>query len=208
VNGAGDSVSGPGAAAPTGAAGAPGGVQPLLVVVEPPAAGDAAAAAARVALAAEAIRLAAAQGGQPRLVTWPSCADMDFPSLATSVAAIVRSAGSAAVLVQDGDAGRQLAPLIARQLGSCAVLHCSDARAAAPSGLTFVKPVYGGWLEQEVRAAEGFIPVATLDLAGLEPPEAAAQVAAAALARVEVVPCAAEAFPAVRHLETIPPDAR
>jgi electron transfer flavoprotein alpha subunit len=191
----------------------------LLVVVGPPVDGDAAAAAARLALAAEAIRLAAGLGGQPRFVTWPPDNDLDFASLAASVAEVARSADPVAVLVQDGDAGRQLAPLVAQRLETGAVLSCSDARVGRPDlaapagadsaeGLNFVKPVYGGWLEQEVVAAEGFIPVATLDLTGLEPPEPAAQAAEAALAGAEVIACAPEAFPRVRHLQTVAPDAR
>jgi electron transfer flavoprotein alpha subunit len=192
----------------------------LLVVVEPPVdGGDAAAAAARLALAAEATRLAAALGGRPRFVTWPPGAQADFTSYAALVAEVARSADPVAVLVQDGDAGRQLAPLVAQGLGTGAVLSCSDARVgrrdlAAPAGadsaegLSFVKPVYGGWLEQEVVAADGYVPVATLDLTGLELPEAAADSAAAALAGAEVIACAPEAFPRVRHLETVAPDAR
>jgi electron transfer flavoprotein alpha subunit len=203
-----DGVSAVAAATPT-----------LLVVVAPPVDGDAAAAAARLALAAEATRLAAALGGRPRFVTWPPGAEADFAPFAVSVAEVVRSAGPMAVLVQDGDAGRQLAPLVAQGLGTAAVLSCSDARVgrrdpAAPlgpgsrDGLIFVKPVYGGWLEQEVVAAEGFVPVATLDLIGLEPPEAAAEAAEAALAGAHVIACVSEASPRVRHLETVAPDAR
>jgi electron transfer flavoprotein alpha subunit len=73
--------------------------------------------------------------------------------------------------------------------------------------------VYGGWLEEEVRAVDGFVPVATLDLAGLEPPEAAAAQAAAALAGAETLPVdpgagTGAAAPRVQTLETLPPDAR
>ncbi len=97
----------------------------LLVVVEPPAAaGDAAAAAARVALAAEANRLTAALDALVGFATWRDTEDIDFPGLAAAVAGAARSAGGglAAVLIQDGDIGRQLAPLVARLLGSAAVL--------------------------------------------------------------------------------------
>ena len=186
------------------ATGAP---QTLLAVVEPPA-GDAAATAARVALAAEATRLAAVLSADVRFASWTAHADLDFEALAAALADAATSSVATAVLVQDGDLGRQLAPLVARHLGSCAVLSCSDASAAAPGGLMFVKPVYGGWLEREVVAAEGFIPVATLDLAGLEPSETAAAQAAAALAGAEVIALAREEDPRVHHLETLPPDAR
>jgi electron transfer flavoprotein alpha subunit len=193
------------------------GTPTLLVVVEPPAAGDAAAAAAaRVALAAEAARLAAALGAEVRVMSWPADPEVDFGVLAETVARVAAPVALVAVLIQDGDAGRLLAPLVARRLGTGAVLGCSDVQFAAPEGLTFVKPVYGGWLEQETRFADGFIPVATLDLAGVEPGEAAAAQAAAALAEAEVLTlpppgstaAPAGAAPRVRHLETLPPDAR
>jgi electron transfer flavoprotein alpha subunit len=85
----------------------------------------------------------------------------------------------------------------------------ADAGVGAP--LTFVKPVYGGWLEEEVILADGFVPVVTLDLAGMEFPESAAG-EAAALARAEVLSLPSDSVvgsnPRVRHLETIAPDAR
>jgi electron transfer flavoprotein alpha subunit len=197
----------------------------LLVVVEPPGDGqEASATTARVTLAAEAGRVAAALGARPRFVTWPADPEVDFDSLADSAAAEAAQTQSLAVLVQDGDIGRRLAPLIALRLGTGAVLGCSDvmtaARTASPDAaeagagapLTFVKPVYGGWLEQEVVAAKGFVPVVTLDLAGVEFPESAVGEAIAALARAETLSVpndsAAGSTPRVRHLETIPPDAR
>ncbi len=179
---------------------------PLLVVVEPVSeTGNAAVAESRPALAAEAIRLAAVLGAQTRFVTWPVGAEMDFDSLAAAVADIARAAGPAAVLVQDGDSGRQLAPLVAQKLGTGAILGCSMPSHPA---LTFVKPVYGGWLEQDIVAAAGFVPVATLDLTGVDTPAGAAEAAAEALAQVEVVAHIPEFPPRVRHLETFPPDAR
>jgi electron transfer flavoprotein alpha subunit len=197
----------------------------LLVVVEPPGDGeDAAATTARVTLAAEAGRLAAALGARPRFVTWPADPEVDFDSLADSAAAVAAETQPLAVLVQDGDIGRRLAPLIALRLGTGAILGCSDvmtaARAASPGAadagtggpLTFVKPVYGGWLEQEVVAAEGFVPVVTLDLAGVEFLESAAGEAVAALTRAETLSVPSDSSvgstPRVRHLETIAPDAR
>ena len=85
---------------------------PLLVVFEPIGeGGDTAVSVARLALAAEAARLAAALGTQTRFVTWPAGPQVDFESLAAAVAAVAASAMPVAVLVQDGDTGRQLAPL-------------------------------------------------------------------------------------------------
>ena len=222
MSGTGDSMAAPGGTAALGGIVA---ARPLLVVVEPAfETSDAAAAASRLALAAEASRLAAALGVQTRFVTWPAEPEVDFDSLAGAVAGAVKAADPVAVLVQDSDAGRQLAPLIARRLGTAAVLGCSDATVeggksvaagtdgaageAPPDALTFVKPVYGGWLEQDVAAAAGFVPAATLDLTGMETSEAAAEAAALMLAQAEVVHVAAEPFPRVRHIETLAPDAR
>jgi electron transfer flavoprotein alpha subunit len=202
VSGTGDSMAAPGGTIAFGSTAA----APLLVVVEPASGtGDAATAESRIALAAEALRLAAALGVQTRFVTWPDGPDVDFDSLAGAVADAVRAADPVAVLVEDSDAGRQLAPLVAQRLGTGAVLGCSDVR---PDALTFVKPVYGGWLEQDVAAAPGFVPVATLDLTGVETLEAAAEAAAPVLAQAEVVHVAVEHPPHVRHVETIAPDAR
>ena len=74
--------------------------------------------------------------------------------------------------------------------------------------LSFGKPVYGGWLQRDVRAADGAVPVVTLDLAGIETPAADAAEAAGALADPQLLDLKATADPAVRHLETVPPDAR
>jgi electron transfer flavoprotein alpha subunit len=142
---------------------------------------------------------------QARFVTWPAGREVDFDLVAASVADVSTGAGPVAVLVQDSDAGRQLAPLIAHRLETGAVLGCSD---LWPDGLTFVKPVYGGWLEQDVAAAPGFVPVATLELTGVETPEAAAEAAAAMLAQAEVVHVAGGSRLRVRHVDTFPPDAR
>ena len=186
--------------------------RPLLVVLESPAeGGDVAVRAARLALAAEAGRLAAALGAGARFLTWAAGPDIDFDLLGGVVADIAASAPPVAVLVQDGDAGRQLAPLVARRMGTCAVLGCSDVLVDARTGaLTFVKPAYGGWLEQDIVPAEDFVPVVTLDLAGVEPLEAAetAARAEAAVAGAEVIACPSGPVARVCHLETMAPDAR
>jgi electron transfer flavoprotein alpha subunit len=200
---------------------------PLLVVLEPlDAANDAVDPQARQAFASEALRLAAVLGTSSHFVTWTADLEMDFGSVATKVVEVARAAEPHAILVQDGDPGRQLAPLIARSLGTAAVLSCSDVRVggrpvtagaeSCPSNggpeqgtLTFVKPVYGGWLEREIRAAAGFIPVATLDVAGIEIlDEADAAAVEAIAATAEVLTCSGSLLPGARHIETIPPDAR
>ncbi len=204
--------------------------RPLLGVAEPSAAvGDAAAAAARIAFAAECIRLAELLDATLHLVTWPGGPDHSPEAVAAAVVEEARAVSPAAILLQDGDSGRQLAPFVAFGLGTGAVLRCSDARAvdaagggSEADGLTFVKPIYGGWLEREVRANAGFLPVATLDVAGVEPPEGMAVRAAAALDEAvslrlppDPVSVAATAFapavfaaPRVHHVDTLPPDPR
>jgi electron transfer flavoprotein alpha subunit len=188
------------------------------------AAADAAKVTGQLTFAAEVARLGGQLGMPVRFVTWTTRPNLDFGALVAAVGEVAEQARPVAVIVQDGDAGRQLASLLAERLGTAAVLGCSDVKigttgdgtacdgAAAGQrrspAITFVKPVYGGWLEQEISAAEGFVPVATLDLAGLEPSEAALEPAAAALSQTEVLRPAAEAFPRIRHLETVPPDAR
>ena len=113
MSGSGDNMAAAGQIAPPA---------PLLVVVEPVSAtGDAVGAFARLALAAEALRLAAALGAQTRFVTWEAGPEVDFASLAAAVADLAKSARPVAVLVQDGDSGRQLAPFVAQALGTGAV---------------------------------------------------------------------------------------
>jgi electron transfer flavoprotein alpha subunit len=79
------------------------------------------------------------------------------------------------------------------------------------SGLVFAKPVYGGWLEVEVTAGPGTVPVVTLDLAGIDEPGqmGGAEAGAGAVpAEVLEVRSRAAAEQAVRCLELLPPDAR
>ncbi len=185
----------------------------LVAVLEP--AGDGVPATA-AALLGEGRRLALALGAKLRAVTWDDSAGFDFRSLAWSLASRVTAAPCVAVLLADTTIGRQLAPLVAFRLGSGAVLGCSDVRVAG-SRLTFVKPVYGGWLEQEVWPADGTVPVATIDVAEHEPPEVPEE----GSPPVEVLDLASippNAEPEgqapsvttrlVRHLELLPPDAR
>ena len=105
--------------------------------------------------------------------------------------------------------------MVAHRCGGGAVVGCSDVTVGEsadddPPGeqrgrtLSFGKPVYGGWLQREVRAADGAIPVVTLDLAGIETPAPDA----GALADPQPLDLKATGDPAVRHLETVPPDAR
>jgi electron transfer flavoprotein alpha subunit len=185
----------------------------LLLVLEP----GGAETPAGAALLAEGGRLAARLGVEASAVTWSggtpdavvaSDVGADLGAVAQALAAQVRSMGVAAVLLVDNDAGRELAPLLAFILGAGAVLGCADAAIASDtSSVRFVKPVYGGWLEQDVSAGAGAIAVATLDLAGIDVPASAGS----ALPTVEVLEVAAgESGPEtnVQRLELLPPDAK
>jgi electron transfer flavoprotein alpha subunit len=202
VSAAGDSTrpGTPGAAAPdAGPAAAP--HRCLLVVLEP---GEGAEACARATLTAEGVRLAGLLSAELRLVTWTQgAADTGPDAVAAAVAGAAQGLQPLAVLLADTDLGRQLAPMVAHRLGSGAVVACSDVlvRETVP---VFVKPVYGGWLEEEVRPAEGSIPVATLDLAGMSEPEVELETMAAA----QSLEAAAGVSAGVRRLELIPPAAR
>lgn len=159
------------------------------------------------ALAAEAARLAEGLGLGLRRVTWDAAPDQDLDAVAAALAGAAERARATAILLADTDTGRQLAPLLAHRMGSGAVIGCSDV-ASWDGTLVFVKPVYGGWLEQEIEPAPGTIPVATLDLAGLEAPAAAPSAAPHEAPTLEVLAVAGAAEPRVRSLELVPPDPR
>jgi len=194
----------------------------LLVLVEPP---DAEDGPGRFVLAAEGTRLARLLEGPLHLVTWPEGADLDVEALATAAAGLAERTRPAAVLLADTDTGRQLAPMIAYRLGSGCVTACSDVLVrdpAAPAGragrpvcmtpgrertLVFVKPVYGGGLEQEIEPLHDTIPVVALDLTGMDAPETgAAALPVAGVLQVDVTPT--PRVPRVRRLEMIRPDPR
>lgn len=193
--------------------GAASGGATLLLALEPSAPGVPDLAPA---LRAEGERIARALGCAVRAVTWPAHASDHVEGLADAVASAVAAGpeGAAAVLLADSDLGRRLAPVMATRLGSGAVLGCADVRVTA-SGPVFVKPVYGGWLEVEVIPAPGTVPVATLEVGGIEVhagvagaeagPIAAEERAAAEV--LELQPRAGAA-PAVQRVEVLPPDAR
>jgi electron transfer flavoprotein alpha subunit len=183
----------------------------VLVAVEPPGAGVPDCAPA---LRAEGERVARAFGGAVRTVTWESTAADHIEALSDALAGAATAAlsgpgATAAVFLADTDLGRRLAPVVAARLGSGAVLGCSDVRVG--SGLVFAKPVYGGWLEVEVTAEPGTVPVVTLDLSGIDASgdaggtEAGAVVTAAEVLEVRVRAADGQA---ARRLELLPPDAR
>lgn len=185
----------------------------VVTVLEPEGTGVPASAPA---LLAEGRRVADALGAELAPITWDGSAGFDFRTLAWAVTARVAASPCVAVLLADTTIGRQLAPLVAFRLASGAVLGCSDVRVDGPLP-EFVKPIFGGWLESEVRPSVGTVPVATIDLAGLDVPEVVPE----ASAPIEVLDLAAvppeagggEPAPSVtarqvQHLELLPPDAR
>jgi electron transfer flavoprotein alpha subunit len=192
----------------------------LLVVVEPPSAGSEPGGAV---LLAEGARLARELGADLHPVTWPARPNVDLEQLAAVLVDLVGRTRPVALLLADTDVGRQLAPMVAHRLGSGAVVGCSDVlvreepRSGVGAGrrtLVCVKPVYGGWLEREIDPVAGFVPVVTLDLAGMEQPESPAdgllapevvEMGTGALATVEI---GALAPPRVRRLELAAPDPR
>lgn len=203
------------AAAQVGGQAGAGGAGSLLVVVEPPSDGCEPVGAI---LLAEGDRLARKLGVDLHSVTWPAGPNLDLEPLAAALADIVRRTEPAALVLADTDIGRQLAPMVAHRLGSGAVLGCSDVLVReGPQGtvgegrrtLAWVKPVYGGWLEREIDAVAGVVPVVTLDLAGMEKPESPPDtVPAPEVAEIDVQEPDALAEPRVRRLELVSPEAR
>jgi len=174
------------------------------VVLEPPCDGSEASSAV---LLAEAARLAPRLGADIRPVTWLPEPGVEPETLGAAVADAASRTQAMAVVVADTDLGRELAPLVAHRLGSGAVVSCSDAR-VDQGRLVLVKPVYGGWLEQEITPAAGTVPVVALDLVGMVEPatEAALGAASGAPPRPEMLVIEASQQPRVRSLEVTPPD--
>jgi electron transfer flavoprotein alpha subunit len=185
----------------------------LLLVLEP----GGAETPAGAALLVEGRHLAARMGVEARAATWDagtteavvaSDVVVELGAVAEALAAQVRSMRAAAVLLADSEAGRELAPLLAFKLGTGAVLGCAEVLIDGDtSSLCFVKPVYGGWLEQDVSAGADAVAVATLDLAGID----VAVPAGAASPSVGVLAVAGDAVRVgarVQHLELLPPDAK
>lgn len=176
----------------------------LLVVVEPPSDGN---EPAGPVLMAEGARLARDLGVDAHFVNWPPGQDLDLGALAAALADVAVRERPAAVLLADTDVGRQLAPMVAHRLGSGAVVGCSDVRVRDMT-LVFVKPVYGGWLEREIGPVSGTVPVATLDLSGMEAPDSSSDGSPVPDMVPAVVEMPTPAVPLVRRLELVPPDPR
>ncbi len=172
----------------------------LLVLLEP---GDGCDGLSGLALAAEGQRLARTLGVPIHLATWPEGAGSNLEGLTAAAVDLILKTRPAAVIMADTDTGRQLAPMIAYRLGYGCVTGCSDVFVRA-GALVFVKPVYGGWLEQDFEVLPGTVPVATLDLAGME----ASDEKADRLPTPETLQVDVSLTGPVRRLELISPDPR
>ena len=112
-------------------------------------------------LLAHAARLAGALRVACGGITWTTSAPADVELLVAAIADAVRDRGPRAVLFPDSDLGRQLAPMLALDMGTSAVLGCNDVIVRGDDVL-YVKPVYGGWLARQVTYTPGHLQVATL----------------------------------------------
>ncbi|MHB1343939.1 MAG: electron transfer flavoprotein subunit alpha/FixB family protein [Thermoleophilia bacterium] len=203
----------------------------VLAVLVPEIGGREGAAAL---LAAEAGRIARALGGRAATAEFVSAdARLDVEAALEAMAAHVRTLDPRVVLMLDGDLSRELAPRLALALGSSALVGCTGV-AVAGDAIVYSKPVYGGWLEQQLFYANDSVEVVTLVDSALSaaPVATEAEVPAAMPAATEaevpaVMPPATapadpgpETFettldvrrpagsPAIRRLEIVPPDYR
>ncbi len=177
----------------------------VVAVTSPPRDG---AVDAGAALTDRAARVAAALGAQAAALTWDLADEADLESLSRAAAGVLRDRGARVVLFADDDLGRQLAPVVALELRTAAVVGCADIVVRGGCAV-YVKTVQGGWLERELTFAAGCIQVATVQIDTA--PAAAAEPAAACgpqapLWIVAPVPAPESAGLRVRRLDLEPPD--
>ena len=180
----------------------------VVVAVTPPRREGVADAGA--ALVDRAARLAEALGARVAALTWDLADEADLERLSRVAAAVLRDRGATIALFADDDLGRQLAPVVALELGTAAVVGCADVvvRDGRP---IYVKPVQGGWLEREIAFADGCTHVATLqlDAASAAAGESPADSVLPALQWVVApLPVPEDAERRVRRLDLEPPDPR
>ena len=196
----------------------------ILVVLEPAAdAGTPSAEGLDGRLLAEAERLAAmipaaqlapdAGAAVIGAVTWPARGSFaDVPALADALAAHAHERGARIVICLDTDLGHELAPLVAAALDTCALLRVTDAApgvesATGDASFTWVRPVFGGHLEQESTYAPGAVQVVAVA------PEAL-QSTTGAPGRLDVATVTegrsaqGESIGRIRRLGIVPPDYR
>jgi|GEM_PF-133968 len=196
----------------------------VLAVLVPEIGGREGAAAL---LAAEAGRIARALGGRMATAEVVGAdARLDVEAALVVVAAHVRTLDPRVVLMLDGDLSRELAPRLALALGSSALVGCTGV-AVTGDATVYSKPVYGGWLEQQLSYANDSVEVVTLvdgalsaAPAAMPPAATTAEVPAeepAAMPPTGPVPETLETTldvrrpagsPAIRRLEIVPPDYR
>ncbi|MBU2600975.1 MAG: electron transfer flavoprotein subunit alpha/FixB family protein [Actinobacteria bacterium] len=183
---------------------------------------------ASAVLLAEAGRVAHALGGEVTAVgLGPGGGDpsgsggpFDVEPCVRTLAAHVGALRPRTVLMLDGDLSRELAPRLALACGSSALVGCTGV-AVMDGAVTYSKPAYGGWLEEELTYAAGSLEVVTLDRGALSlaAPGATdastdastdvstdASTAGAPVTMLEVGRGAGAR--AIRHVETRPPDYR
>lgn len=172
------------------------------------------------ALLGEAGRVAEALGGR---VAGVELGGEDAADVEASVRALshhVRVRSPRIVLMLDGDLSRELAPRLALSLSSLAIVGATGVSVTGKA-TAYSKPVFGGWLEQELAYAPGSLEVVTLVGSALSAPPAAAELSNVTgvsqgedvatrrglpITRLEVRRTTGE--PAVRRLGLTPPDYR
>jgi electron transfer flavoprotein alpha subunit len=165
---------------------------------------------AGAALVERAVRLAEALGAETAGLTWDLDDEADLERLSRAAAGVLRDRGAGVALFADDDLGRQLAPVVALELGTAAVVGCADV-VVRDGCVVYVKPVQGGWLERELTFVAGCRQVATvqLDVAPAAPGHSPAD-PALPVPQWIVSPRSApeEADLRVRRLDLVPPDPR
>jgi electron transfer flavoprotein alpha subunit len=179
----------------------------VVAVAPPPREGVVDAAGALIDRAA---RLAEALGAEAAALTWDPADESDLDSLSRAAASVLRDRGASVALFADDDLGRQLAPVVALELGTASVVGCADLEVRDGCAV-FIKPVQGGWLERELTFSAGCAQVATVQL-DAAPPAAGESPAGAGLPVPQWIvtpvlpPEGADAR--VRRLDLQPPDPR
>ncbi len=163
------------------------------------------------ALGAEGARIARALGGQVTILRIEGGdAHLDVEASVEALAGQVSALQPRAVLMLDGDLSRELAPRLALAAGSTAIVGCTGVAVAGGATL-YSKPVYGGWLEQELSYADGSLEVVTVvgsALSAVAAEPAAAPSATPPVTETTLEVGGAAGSPAVRRLEIVPPDYR
>jgi electron transfer flavoprotein alpha subunit len=165
---------------------------------------------AGAALIDRATRLAETLGTEVAALTWDLADEADVECLSRAAAGVLRDRGAVIALLADDDLGRQLAPVMALELGTAAVVGCAEV-VVSDAGVVFVKPVQGGWLERELSFAAGCAQVATIQLdvapaASGEPPTDLGPAVPQWIATTSPAPDGAGLR--VRRLDLEPPDPR